>query len=148
MGKDEKFEIKLRPLTYKDIDPVLTLWWSPIIEKEMIAASVGGRFDLSYIAEADGRLIGFIFARIEYLGIPIEEVCVIHAIVVQPEYRKHGVGKILFDELMKQCAQKGVKTIRALLPKDSHLLLNFLKTLDFKTSNIINMDKAVISKTN
>ena len=50
---------------------------------------------MSFVAEAEGRPIGFILVRFEYLGIPFTEVWVIHSIVVANEYRRQGIGNRL-----------------------------------------------------
>lgn len=140
MAIEKKSVVNLRPLTYKDIDPILAMWWSPIIEKEKIAANVGGRPDMSLIAEAEGHLVGFMLARDEYLGMPIDEVCVIHSIVVKPEYRSLGIARTLINELRNQCAKKGIKTIRALVPQANQQLMEYMKRLGFQPSNVINLD--------
>ena len=137
-----KSTINIRRLTHGDIDPVVAIWWSPIIykEKEMIASNIRGNLDLSFVAEAEGLLVGFILARAEYQGIPIEKVCVIHALAVKPEYQKQGIGGLLIKELKSQCASKEILKMRALVPQDSKELMKYLEQLGFSHSNIINLD--------
>ena len=61
----------------------------------MVASQLGGIRDLSFIAEVDGHLAGFVLARIEYLGIPISEVC-----MIQSRCRPTGVPAAGYRQLI------------------------------------------------
>jgi ribosomal protein S18 acetylase RimI-like enzyme len=137
----KKSEVTIRPLVSSDIGPILGFWWSSFISnKEMVASQLGGRRDLSFIANFEGHLVGFILARVEYLGIPIKEVCVIHALAVEPKYQAHGIGSLLMNELKSTCGSRKIPTMRAFVAEDDHKLMNYFERLGFKRSNIINME--------
>jgi putative acetyltransferase len=137
----KKSEVTIRPLVSSDIGPIMGFWWSSFISnKEMVASQLGGRRDLSFIANFEGHLVGFILARIEYLGIPIKEVCVIHALAVEPNYQGKGIGTLLMNELKNTCESRKIQTIRAFVAEDDNKLMNYFERLGFKRSNIINME--------
>jgi ribosomal protein S18 acetylase RimI-like enzyme len=137
----KKSEVTIRSLVSSDITPILGFWWSSFISnKEMVASQLGGRRDLSFIANFEGHLVGFILARIEYLGIPIKEVCVIHALAVEPNYQAKGIGSLLMNELKNTCKNRKIPTIRAFVAENDHKLMNYFERLGFQRSNIINME--------
>jgi len=137
----KKSGVTIRPLVNSDINPILGFWWSSFItNKEMVASQIGGRRDLSFIANFEGHLIGFILARIEYLGIPIKEVCVIHALAVEPNYQRKGIGTLLVNELKNTCKSKGIPTMRAFVSENDHKLMTYFERLGFQRSDIINLE--------
>ena len=101
--------------------------------------------DVSLVAEIDGRIIGCILARIEYLGIPSTEVCVIHSIVVEYDYRQRGIGERLVNELCSRCRTEGINTVRAVIDEENTELLRFAEHLGFRRSSILNYDKTLES---
>jgi ribosomal protein S18 acetylase RimI-like enzyme len=132
----------IRPLVRSDVDPVLGFWWSSFItNKEMVASQIGGRRDLSFVATFEGHLVGFILARIEYLGIPIKEVCAIQAIAVEPKYQRQGIGSLLISELKSTCESKGIPTMRAFVSENDSKLMNYFERLGFHRSDIINLEQ-------
>ncbi len=142
MNVTGKNAVIIRPMVHSDIDPILGLWWSSFIaNKDMVASQLGGRLDLSFIAEFEGHLVGFILARIQYLGIPITEVCVIHAIVVEPKYRGQGIGSLLINRLKSHCDSKGIQKMRAFVSQNDSELMNYFEHLGFHRSNIINLEQ-------
>jgi len=135
-------DVTIRPLVGSDVDPILGFWWSSFIDnKEMVASQIGGRHDLSFIASFEGHLVGFILARIVYLGIPIKEVCIIHALAIEPNYQGKGIGTLLINELKSTCESKGIPTMRAFVSKDDHKLMNYFEGLGFHPSDIINLEQ-------
>jgi ribosomal protein S18 acetylase RimI-like enzyme len=141
MSKLEGNTVKIRPLVRSDIDPLLAIWWNDIPKKEMVASQQGGPLDLSFIAEVEGYLAGFILARLEYQGFPINEVAVIHSMAVAPKFQGRGVSRLLIDKLHNECKAKGIPTIRILIPQDDNKLIELFKHLGFSLSNYLNFDK-------
>ena len=87
---------------------------------------------MSFIAEVEGHLAGFILARLEYQGFPIDEVAVIHSMAVAPK---------LIDKLHNECKAKGIPTIRILIPKNDTELVKLFEHLGFSLSSYLNFDK-------
>jgi ribosomal protein S18 acetylase RimI-like enzyme len=135
--------VKIRPMVTTDIPSTLNIWWTDVPRKDMLASQMGGRFDVSLIAEYEGRLIGFIVARLIYAGLPITGVAVIFFIAVQPEYQSLGVASLLLSKLKSNCKTAGIDTVRALVPKTDTRIARYFKKAGFSPSNIINYDIAV-----
>jgi len=135
--------INIRPMVTGDIAPTLNIWWTDVPGKEMLVSQMGGRFDLSLIAEYKGNLVGFALARLIYAGLPMTAVAVIFFISVKPEYQKQGVGSLLISTLKNNCKAAGIKTVRALVPKNDTVMQQYFKKAGFKPSMIINLDSPV-----
>jgi len=132
--------ITIRRIEQKDIESIMALGQWLITRHDMIAIDPGGPFDLSFVSEIDDRIIGFILAKLEYLGIPLTEVSVIHSIIIDNDYRGQGIGIQLVKELLRHCHGEGIKTVRALVPDNNVELRRFVDNLGFRPSNISNYD--------
>ena len=136
-----KNEVKIRRMVSSDITPTLGILWANIPEKEMVADQLRGPRGLSFIAEYDGLLIGFILAKLEYSGFPMIGTGVVFLIAVNPEYQRSGIGTMLIDSLEKHCKSRGIAAIRAIVPKNDKRIIKYFSDAGFCESNIINYDK-------
>ena len=109
--------------------------------KDMMATDPTGALDISYICETHGRVIGCIIARLEYMGVPLSEVCFIHGILVEPDYQNRGIGTRLINVLLDHCNTERISPVRALLNKRDAKVKRFFERLDFKKSNLVNYDR-------
>jgi len=148
MAGAKKTEVKIRRMTRSDIhevlflDRIVTGQRRDVIKYEDIAsADPGTPPDLSFVAEVDGKMVGFAINRSTYLMVPLTEVCIIHAILVHPDYRGLGIGGKLIEALLKHCQTEGIGTVRALIPTGNKELQDIFKRHGFKRSGITNFDK-------
>jgi ribosomal protein S18 acetylase RimI-like enzyme len=147
MSTVKKEDVNIRPMTGSDIHAVL-IFDKKISEgrgvlsyKDMAATDPGGPLDLSFVAEVEGKVIGFLMARLAYLMIPFTEVCILQGIVIDPDYQGRGIGGKLLDELLDHCHAEGINTIRAIVPQGNKKLSLFVEAHGFRRSTIINYDK-------
>jgi ribosomal protein S18 acetylase RimI-like enzyme len=133
--------LKIRRLVSTDITPTLGIWWAEIPNKEMVASQLRGPLDLSFIAEYEGLLVGFILAKQVYAGMPMTRAGVIFLIAVNPDYQERGIGSILIDTLKDHCKSQGIETIRALIPQNDTKIKKYFEKAGFRVSNIVNYDK-------
>jgi ribosomal-protein-alanine N-acetyltransferase len=136
-----KNAVKIRRMVSSDITPTLEIWWSDIPEKDMVADQLRGPRDLSFIAEYEGLLVGFILAKLEYTGFPMTGAGVIFLIAVNPDYQRSGIGTMLIDSLEKYCKERGINVIRALVPRTDDKMVKYFVDKGFCESNMINFDK-------
>jgi ribosomal protein S18 acetylase RimI-like enzyme len=132
--------VKIRPMVTGDIASTLNIWWSDIPGKDILASQMGGRFELSLIAEYEGHLVGFLLARLIYAGLPMTGVAVMFFIAVNPDYQAHGVGSLLINKLKTNCKAAGIKTVRALVPENDTRMMKYFQKAGFSPSEIINLD--------
>jgi ribosomal protein S18 acetylase RimI-like enzyme len=148
-------ELKIRPMERSDIDAMLTVYSKIREEKipgvkrsrlsyrgamtfdEVASTNPGGPLDLSCVAEVNGRVIGFIWGRLAFAGIPVDEVGIIHMIIVDPDYQKRGIAAKLVDALAKRCKERGVKTVRAVIDERHWELQNYFQKLGFQRSELV-----------
>jgi GNAT superfamily N-acetyltransferase len=137
-------------MAHSDIDNVVALdrkigkGKSSITYRDMVATGAEfKRLDLSFVAETEGQVIGFVLARLAYVGIPFTEVCIIHGILVDPNYQRTGIGNRLINSLMAHCYIEGINLLRALVPQYDDELHRFVQQLGFHPSHIINYDKTL-----
>jgi ribosomal protein S18 acetylase RimI-like enzyme len=135
--------VTIRPMTTSDIASTLNIWWAEIPGKDILASQMGGRFELSLIAEFEGHLVGFLLARLIYAGLPMTGVAVMFFIAINPEYQEQGIGSLLINTLKSNCKAAGIKTVRALVPKDDTRMMQYFKKAGFSPSQIINLDSPV-----
>jgi ribosomal protein S18 acetylase RimI-like enzyme len=144
---DNKDKIVVRHLARSDIDTILELdkkigkGRSSITYRDLISMDPGGLLDFSFIAELDGKAVGFMLARIQYVYIPFTEVCLIHGVGVDPDYHGHHIGSRLINELLGHCQAEDINTVRALVDQNNNNLRSFIESLGFQRSKIINYDK-------
>jgi len=143
----EKDTIKIRRMTRADtldvvdLDRKISRGQSRITYRDLISTDPEGPLDLSFISEIEGKVIGFILARLAYVGIPFTEVCIIHGVLVDPNYQRSGVGSKLVNALLGYCCNEGIYMVRALVAEHDNELRNFVQQLGFRTSTIVNYDK-------
>jgi ribosomal protein S18 acetylase RimI-like enzyme len=133
--------VKIRRMVTSDITPTLGIWWANIPNKDVVASQLRGPLDLSFIAEYEGLLVGFILAKLVYAGMPVTGVGVIFLIAVNPDYQERGIGSMLIDTLRNHCKSEGIETIRGLVPQRDARIIKYFEKGGFRTSNIINFDK-------
>jgi ribosomal protein S18 acetylase RimI-like enzyme len=140
--------VSIRRMTHSDIHEVLFL--DRVIRgskrdvirfEDLASANPGTAPDISFVAEVDGKIVGFSINRSTYLMVPLSEVCIIHAILVDPDYQRLGIGAKLIEALLKHCQTEGIATVRALIPIGNKELQGIFKRHGFKRSRIINFDK-------
>ncbi|MFH0769168.1 MAG: GNAT family N-acetyltransferase [Chloroflexota bacterium] len=143
--------VNIRRMARTDIDAILALNkkiggdQARVNYRDMISTDPGGPLDLSFVAEAGGQIVGFVLARLAYLYIPFTEVCLIHSIVVDPDYQRQKLGSRLINELESHCHLEEINTIRALVNERDTELRSFIERLGFRRSNIVNYDKTMES---
>lgn len=88
-------------------------------------AALNGKQDLIFVAKADDKTNGFIFAR---LIIPEVEI---FNIAVAPEIRKQGIGSRLIEKVLKLTAEKGCEICWLEVRESNRNALGFYQNLGF-----------------
>jgi len=149
-----KSEVTIRPMGQGDIESIIAIYNKVRDEKipgvkrsrlsyreamtyeEVAITNPGGPLDLSLVAEADGKAVGFVWSRLAYVGIPIDQVGLIYVLAVDPDYQKRGIAGSLLNALIKRCHDRGVNTVRAILDERHWELQNYFQKLGFKRSEL------------
>lgn len=137
-------KVSVRRMTRADIDGILSIdrkiggGRGIITYKDMVTLDPGGALDLSFVAEFEGRVVGFILARLSYVGVPFIEIALIHAVAVDPEYRRQGIATRLLNTLLGHCHAEGINRVRIVIDEANTDLRRFFQRLGFRRSEQAN----------
>jgi len=105
---------------------------------EELAQSPGNR---SFVAEYQGKVVGYMFSYLLSGGFGIGKSAWIATVGVDPKFMGQGIGKALAKVIFELYSKKGIKNIYTSVRWDSTDMLSFFKTLGFARSNFINLRK-------
>ncbi len=152
MSNAKEAKVSIRRMTRNDIHEVLALdritrgpGPDVIRYEDLASANPGTPPDASFVAEVDGKIVGFSINRSTYLMVPLTEVCIINAILTHPDYQGRGIGSKLIQALLNHYKTQGNVTVRALIPEDNKELQVLFERQGFQRSHIINFDKTIES---
>jgi ribosomal protein S18 acetylase RimI-like enzyme len=104
---------------------------------QILSTRPGTELDLSYIYEINDTVVGFVWGRLAYVGIPVELVGFIHMIIVDPDLQRKGIAKELLDTVANRCREKGVHTIRTVVSERDWDLSTFFHEAGFDNSGLV-----------
>ena len=107
----------------------------------IIQAKLQGSEDVSFVAEIEGKVVGYMISYLIYGGFGLEKTAWIATLGVHPKYMGQGIGERLAQEILEVYKRKGIKHILTSVRWDSVDLLSFFKTLGFNRSDFINLIK-------
>ncbi|MFO1446122.1 GNAT family N-acetyltransferase [Bacillus sp. Bva_UNVM-123] len=95
---------------YYTVSPLINEWWGGRNMSDMLPKLFFDHFtNTSFIAEKEGELIGFL---IGFLSQSKPNEAYIHFVGVHPDYRKHNIGKQLYDQFFEVVSQNGRNIVR------------------------------------
>ncbi len=99
--------------------------------------------DACFVAELDGKVVGFMISYILTLGFGIEKSAWIATLGVDPKHMGQGLGARMAQEIFKFYTKEGIKNVHTSVEWDSTDLLSFFKTLGFDRSEFVNLRKVL-----
>jgi ribosomal protein S18 acetylase RimI-like enzyme len=146
VGKDKIF---IRRMNKADaeaigkIDAAITKVPSQLDFKQIVSEEIKRAVDTSYVAEINGKVVGFMISYMTYGNFGADRCAWIAMFGVDPKWMGQGIGKRLAEEIFKIYKEKGVTEIFTSVRWDATDILSFFKTLGFERSNFINLWKKV-----
>lgn len=144
---DELNNIKIRKIRAEDASHIgsilsaITKSTTNIDFRQVIKDQVRKDEDVSFVAEVNGKVVGFMISYIVCGGFGLEKGAWIATLGVDPKFMGRGIGKRLAEEILLVYREKGINDIYTSVRWDSVDLLSFFKTLGFDRSNFINLRK-------
>lgn len=139
--------IRIRKLKKEDagdirrIDAAITKRRSKLDFKRIIDEAVGRSGHESFVAEQDGRVVGYMISYVTLGNFGIDKSAWIAMFGVDPKRMGQGIGRSLAKRIFKIYKEKGITNVFTSVSWDSTDLLSFFKTLGFDRSNFINLRK-------
>jgi ribosomal protein S18 acetylase RimI-like enzyme len=140
-------KIRVRPMEPIDIDSVLAIDSKitgvrrAATYTDLIIGDLGKIPDLSFVAEVDGEVQGFLLARRAYFGEPFDEVGMIHILGVEPDYQRQGIATKMVDALMEACQEKKLNAVRIMIDKSDDQLSSLFERLGFRRGTLVDYTK-------
>ncbi|MCP3952198.1 MAG: GNAT family N-acetyltransferase [Desulfobacterales bacterium] len=97
--------------------------------------------DLSFVAELDGEVIGYMISTIMSGIFGIKRSAWLSTMGVAPAYMGQGIGEKLAQETFRMAREAGLQDIYTSVQWDSPDLLSYFKTMGFDRSKFINLIK-------
>jgi len=141
--------VVIRKLQAKDVEAMeqiqeaITQSREKIDFRQILKEQVRKDEDVSFAAEIDGAVVGYMISYVLYGGFGLEKSAWIATLGVHPKFMGHGLGKRLAEETLRVYREKGIKNVYTTVRWDSVDLLSFFKTLGFDRSNFINLRKVL-----
>ena len=101
---------------------------------QILSTRPGSELDLSFVYEINDTIVGFVWGRLAYVGMPVELVGFIHMIIVDPDLQRKGIAKDLLDTVANRCSEKGVNILRTVVNERDWDLSNFFHEAGFDSS--------------
>jgi predicted N-acetyltransferase YhbS len=142
-------KIRIRPMEPEDIDSVLAIDRKisgvrrAVTYTDLITGDLGGVLDLSFVAEVNGQVAGFILARRAYVGEPVAEVGLIQILGVDPDYWHQGTATRLVNALLDACQSKKLNAVRIMINERDSQLQPFFAHMGFKRGQLIDYTKTL-----
>ena len=95
------------------------------------------------VAEAGGKVVGFIFGDIRGWEFAIPKTGWIEIVGVDPEYQGKGVARALIEKLHVYFRNHNVARVMTMVNWNDGGLVSFFRTLGFERSEFIILDKEV-----
>ena len=141
--------IRVRSMEPEDIDSVLAIDRKitgvrrAATYTDLIIGDLGKIPDLSFVAEVNGEVQGFLLARRAYFGEPFTEVGLIQILGVDPDHWRQGIATQLVNALVEACQDKKLNAARIMVNENDSQLQNLFQRLGFRRGDLIDYTKTL-----
>ena len=142
-------KVRIRPMEPEDIDSVLAIDSKitgvrrAATYTDLIIGDLGKIPDLSFVAEVNGEVQGFLLARRAYLGEPFNEVGLVQILGVDPDYWRQGIATKMVNALVETCQEKKLNAVQIMVDERDSQLQNLFQRLGFRHGKLIDYTKTL-----
>jgi ribosomal protein S18 acetylase RimI-like enzyme len=139
--------VTIRVLGIADTDAIIGIYKSitqrrdEIDVKQLVEEKVFRDRDACFVAEHQGRVVGYIISYLLMGSFGIQKSAWIPNFGVDPNYMGHGIGQQLTESVFKFYKDKGIKNVYTSVRWYDTDVLSFLRTVGFDRSEFINLQK-------
>lgn len=135
--------VKIRPLDELDITDIVAIderiggEYRPDVWENRVGYYLRRDPEGSVVAEADGRVVGFMLGEMASGEFGLEESTGwIEVLGVDPDFRGHAVGRRLAEAMLDHFRSRGAVKVRTLVDEDMEGLQSFFTSLGFEESTL------------
>lgn len=138
--------ISVRPLEIEDlpkiqeIDQKTTGRYRAFTYDDPQRNCLGGDLAISFVAEIDGEVVGFIFGWLVDALWAYHQGARLEMIGVDPEHRREGVGRALLAAFLRGCEEKGAHEVHLLVHLHDRELKAFLSKSRFQQGQLVDYE--------
>jgi ribosomal protein S18 acetylase RimI-like enzyme len=104
---------------------------------------VGGELGVSMVAEAEGKVVGFLLGQITDSPFGRSDTAMLLLMGVDPGFRRRSIGSRLVQAFEERCRQKSVHSVHVMVSWQDWWMLSFIKSLGFTLGEIAEFMKTV-----
>jgi ribosomal protein S18 acetylase RimI-like enzyme len=121
------------PSDYQPIIRVVNDWWGGRRMSDMLPKLFFVHFQLtSFVAERDGKIVGFVTG---FVSQTFPDEAYIHFVGVDPEYRKSGLARALYEKFFTAVLNLGCHTVRCVTSPVNKDSIAFHRSLGFSVES-------------
>ncbi|WP_227396135.1 GNAT family N-acetyltransferase [Jeotgalibacillus aurantiacus] len=119
----------LKASDFERVSPVINEWWGGRQMADMLPRLFFVHFnETSFIAEDNGEVIGFLCG---FLSQSHSKEAYIHFVGVHPDYRRHQVGRLLYESFFEVTQKVGRTAIKAVTSPVNERSIAFHRKMGF-----------------
>ena len=128
--------MQTRKITKRDFDQIVEVidrWWGGPISTFAHPIFFWELGDNALVVEDEGRLIGFLLGFIVFKA---PKSGYVHLVGIHPEYRRQGVGRLLYETFTERCRGLGCLQMKAITTAANEGSLRFHEAMGWKAEEI------------
>lgn len=140
--------VRIRTLNELDLDGItriderITGRYRPDVWEERVTYYIRRDAEASQIAEADGKVVGFMLGEIRGGEFGLEEATGwLDFMGVDPDARSKGIGRQLADALLAHFRSKGAAVARTMVRNEDEGIIAFVRSMGFAPAPISSLEK-------
>jgi ribosomal protein S18 acetylase RimI-like enzyme len=135
--------VSIRPLDELDISDIVRIdekilgAYRPEVWERRIGYYLRRDPETSVVAEADGKVVGFMLGEVRSGEFGLEEPTGwVEVLGVDPECRGRAVGRRMAEAILEHFRERGARSVRTLLDEKNEELCGFFGSVGFEPSSL------------
>lgn len=142
----QELQVSIRNMMERDIEGVLAIDHKIVGKDRAFTydfSPLGGELTMSVVAEAEGRIVGFLLGQTATSSYEATDIAMVQNIGVDPAYLHHRIGTRLMKAFIECCKKRGVESIHAMVRSQDGQLIPFLRSMDFIDGKLVELVRPV-----
>jgi ribosomal protein S18 acetylase RimI-like enzyme len=147
---DVTADVRIRPLDELDLDGIVRIdekiggQYQPDAWEQRVMFYVRRDPGASQVAEADGRVVGFMLGDCRAGEFGLEQPSGwIERLGIDPAYRGQDLGRRMFEAMCAHFRAEGATSVRTLVDRDDAALTGFLRAIGFGDSALTALERKI-----